>query len=88
MKSQLIPCLLQTSILFIVPGEDLFQIRGPNGLLHSSMDPLPEVFGEKEVSETADNVLETFHPVSPTIDLQKVDVYKENVNCTGEQMPS
>ncbi|XP_028283482.1 large ribosomal subunit protein mL37 [Parambassis ranga] len=64
-------------------GEDLFQIRGPNGLLHSSMDPVPEVFGEKEVSETADNVLETFHPVSPTIDLQKVDVYKENVNCTG-----
>lgn len=64
-------------------GEDLFQIRGQNGLLHNCMDPLPEVSGKQEVADTADHVLETFYPVSPTIDLQKVHVYKEEVNCTG-----
>nr|XP_019967983.1 PREDICTED: 39S ribosomal protein L37, mitochondrial [Paralichthys olivaceus] len=64
-------------------GDDLFQIRGQNGLLHSSMDPLPAVSGKQEVEDTADHVLETFYPVSPTIDLQKVHVYKDEVNCTG-----
>ena len=51
------------------------------------MDPLPEVSGKQEVGDTADHVLETFYPVSPTIDLQKVNVYKE-VNCSGEKTPS
>ncbi|XP_041849260.1 39S ribosomal protein L37, mitochondrial [Melanotaenia boesemani] len=64
-------------------GEDLFQVRGLNGLLHSSMDPLPSVFGKKEVSETSNHALDTFYPISPTIDLQKVNVYKEEMNCTG-----
>jgi len=63
-------------------GEDLLQIRGQNGLLHSSMDPLPEVSGKQEVADTADHVLQTFYPVSPTIDLQKVHVYKE-LNSSG-----
>lgn len=63
-------------------GEDLLQIRGQNGLLHSSMDPLPEVCGKQEVAATADHALETFYPVSPTIDLQKVNVYKE-LNSSG-----
>lgn len=64
-------------------GEDMFQVRGQNGLLHNCMDPLPEVSGKQEVSETADHILEAFYPVSPTIDLQKVHVYKEEVNCSG-----
>ncbi|KAM3604149.1 uncharacterized protein V6R79_007095 [Siganus canaliculatus] len=64
-------------------GEDLFQIRGQNGLLQNCMDPLPVVSGKQEVEETADHVLETFYPVAPTIDLQKVHVYKEEVNSTG-----
>ncbi|XP_008431805.1 large ribosomal subunit protein mL37 [Poecilia reticulata] len=64
-------------------GEDLFQIRGRNGLLHCSMDPLPRICGEQEVLETSDQVLESFYPVSPTIDLQQVSVYKEEMNCTG-----
>ncbi|KAG8013847.1 39S ribosomal protein L37 [Nibea albiflora] len=64
-------------------GNDLFQIRGQNGLLHNCMDPLPEVSGKQEVSDTADHVLETFYPVSPTIDLQKVHVYQDEVNCPG-----
>ncbi|XP_078121037.1 large ribosomal subunit protein mL37 [Sander vitreus] len=63
-------------------GEDLFQVRGQNGLLQNCMDPLPEVSGKQEVGDTADHVLETFYPVSPTIDLQKVNVYKE-MNCSG-----
>lgn len=52
------------------------------------MDPLPEVSGKQEVGDTADHVLETFYPVSPTIDLQKVHVYKEAMTCTGEGTPS
>ncbi|CAG5986495.1 large ribosomal subunit protein mL37 [Menidia menidia] len=63
--------------------EHLFQVRGRNGLLLSSMDPLPEVFGKKEIEDTSDHVLETFYPISPTIDLQKVNVYKEAMNSTG-----
>ncbi|KAM9789892.1 large ribosomal subunit protein mL37 [Neosynchiropus ocellatus] len=62
-------------------GENLFQIRGLNGLLHTSMDPLPQVSEKQEVLGTANEVLETFYPVSPTIDLQEVHLYKE-VNCT------
>ncbi|PWA30814.1 hypothetical protein CCH79_00017364 [Gambusia affinis] len=68
-------------------GEDLFQIRGRNGLLHCSMDPLPRICGEQEVLETSDWVLESFYPVSPTIDLQQVSVYKEEMNYTGESPP-
>ncbi|XP_037315147.1 39S ribosomal protein L37, mitochondrial isoform X2 [Pungitius pungitius] len=64
-------------------GEDRFQIRGQNGLLHNCMDPLPEVSGKQEVGDTVDHVLETLYPVSPTIDLQKVHVYKDEPNCTG-----
>ncbi|KAM8850796.1 large ribosomal subunit protein mL37 [Spinachia spinachia] len=64
-------------------GEDMFQIRGQNGLLHNCMDPLPEVSGKQEVDDTADHVLETLYPVSPIIDLQKVHVYKDDPNCTG-----
>ncbi|XP_061830408.1 large ribosomal subunit protein mL37-like [Nerophis lumbriciformis] len=64
-------------------GDDLFQIRGQNGLVYNSMDPLTRVSGTQEVSATADHTLETFYPVSPTVDLQKVHVYKEDVNCTG-----
>lgn len=64
-------------------GDDLLQIRGLNGLLHNCMDPLPEVSGKQEVADTVGHTLETFYPISPTIDLQKVYVYKEQVNCTG-----
>ncbi|XP_071368326.1 large ribosomal subunit protein mL37 [Centroberyx affinis] len=63
-------------------GEDLFQVRGQNGLLLSSMAPLPELAGKQEVADTADHVLETFYPVSPAIDLQKMHLYKEE-NYTG-----
>ncbi|XP_061652458.1 39S ribosomal protein L37, mitochondrial isoform X3 [Phyllopteryx taeniolatus] len=64
-------------------GKNLFQVRGQNGLKYNSMDPLPRISGKQQVSETAHNPLETFYPVSPTVDLQKVHVYKEQVNCTG-----
>lgn len=64
-------------------GQDLLQIRGENGILHSCMDPLPEVSGKQEVGDTADHILETFYPISPTIDLQKIHMYKEEVNCSG-----
>lgn len=69
-------------------GDDLLQIRGQNGLLHNCMDPLAEVSGKQEVADTADHVLESFYPVSPTIGLQKIHVYKEGMNSTGEESPS
>lgn len=69
-----------------VSGEDVLQIRGQNGHLLSCMDPLAPVCGRQEVMETAKHELETFYPVSPTIDLQKVHVYKEHLNCTGERL--
>lgn len=69
------------------PGEDLLQVRGQNSLLHSSMDPLPEVSGKQEVADTADHTLETFYPISPIIDMQKAHVYRE-MNLTGEETPS
>lgn len=48
------------------------------------MDPLPAVSGREEVAETAAHALESFYPVSPTIDLHKTQEYRENVNCTGQ----
>ncbi|KAJ8357561.1 hypothetical protein SKAU_G00203550 [Synaphobranchus kaupii] len=63
-------------------GDDLFQVRGKNGLLLSSASPLPAVAGKEEVASTADHVLETFYPISPTIDLQRTHVYQEK-SCTG-----
>lgn len=66
-------------------GQDLFQIRGQNGLLHNCLDPLPELSGKQEVADTANHMLETFYPVSPTIDLQKVQVYQEEANSTGKK---
>lgn len=48
------------------------------------MDPLPELSGNQEVADTENYVLETFYPVSPTIDLQKVQVYQEEIYSTGE----
>ncbi|KAL6468315.1 hypothetical protein MHYP_G00239920 [Metynnis hypsauchen] len=63
-------------------GEDLFQIRGQNGLLLNSMTPLPVVAGQEEVQSTTEHVLETFYPISPTIDLQCAHVYEQK-NSTG-----
>lgn len=83
-KSESPECVLM-DVSCYVSGKDLFQIRGQNGLLHNSMDPLPEVSGKQDVSDTVDHIVETFYPVSPTIDLQKVHVYKEDVNCLGEE---
>lgn len=64
-------------------GESLFQIRGVNGLLYTSLDPLPVLSDPQEVKDTEDHVLHTFYPVSPTIDLQQVNVYHQQKNCTG-----
>lgn len=64
-------------------GKDLFQIRGLNGLLCTSMDPLPVVSEPELVEDTTEHVLETFYPVSPTIDLQQVNVYHQEKNSTG-----
>lgn len=64
-------------------GKDLFQIRGRNGLLSTSMDPLSALAEAEQVEDTREHVLETFYPVSPTIDLQQVNVYHHERNCTG-----
>ncbi|KAL4608255.1 39S ribosomal protein L37, mitochondrial [Arapaima gigas] len=61
-------------------GGDLFQVRGQNGLLLNSMSPVPVVAGREEVLSSQDKVLETFYPISPTIDLQVTYVYNEKTN--------
>ncbi|KAA0719016.1 39S ribosomal protein L37, mitochondrial [Triplophysa tibetana] len=58
-------------------GEDMFQVRGQNGLLLNSMTPVPVVAGDELIQSTADQALETFYPISPTIDLQCTHVYQE-----------
>ncbi|KFR14815.1 hypothetical protein N306_07509, partial [Opisthocomus hoazin] len=60
----------------------LLQVRGLNGILVNSMTPIPPVASKEEILATEDHVLETFYPISPTIDLQEVNVYKE-LNDTG-----
>lgn len=66
-------------------GEDLFQVRGKNGILLNSVSPLPAVAGKEEVASTADYVLETFYPISPTIDLQLTHVYQEKSHTGFEE---
>ncbi|XP_005233042.3 39S ribosomal protein L37, mitochondrial [Falco peregrinus] len=63
-------------------GSTLLQVRGLNGILMNSMTPIPPVASKEEIVATAEHVLETFYPISPTIDLQEVHVYKE-LNDTG-----
>ncbi|NWI91922.1 RM37 protein, partial [Pitta sordida] len=60
----------------------LLQVRGLNGILMNSRTPIPPVASKEEILATKEHVLESFHPISPTIDLQEVNVYKE-LNDTG-----
>ncbi|NWY56772.1 RM37 protein, partial [Chionis minor] len=61
----------------------LLQVRGLNGILINSLAPIPPVASKEEILATEEHVLETFYPISPTIDLQEVNVYKE-LNDTGK----
>ncbi|KAL2097503.1 hypothetical protein ACEWY4_006710 [Coilia grayii] len=56
-------------------GEDHIQVRGKNGMLLNSMSPLPVIAEKDEIQNTVDTNLETFYPISPTIDLQSINVY-------------
>ncbi|KFV06178.1 hypothetical protein N340_06949, partial [Tauraco erythrolophus] len=60
----------------------LLQVRGMNGILMNSLTPIPPVASKEDILATEEHVLETFYPISPTIDLQEVNVYKE-LNDTG-----
>ncbi|XP_048207342.1 39S ribosomal protein L37, mitochondrial [Perognathus longimembris pacificus] len=53
----------------------LLQIRGTSGTRLSTKDPLPTIAPREEVEATKSHVLETFYPISPTIDLQECNVY-------------
>ncbi|XP_058159510.1 large ribosomal subunit protein mL37 [Dasypus novemcinctus] len=53
----------------------LLQVRGLSGVRLNAKDPLPPVASREEVQATKDHVLETFYPISPTIDLQECNVY-------------
>lgn len=65
----------------------MFQVRGQNGLLLNSMTPVPVLAGEEQIQSTADQALETFYPIAPTIDLQCTHVYQEK-NDTGQLLAS
>ncbi|XP_066548615.1 large ribosomal subunit protein mL37 [Amia ocellicauda] len=67
---------------------DLFQVRGKNGMLLNSASPVPVVAGKEEVKSTEDYILESFYPISPTIDLQCTRVYQEKSHTGfGEGYP-
>ncbi|XP_006839862.1 PREDICTED: 39S ribosomal protein L37, mitochondrial [Chrysochloris asiatica] len=53
----------------------ILQVRGSSGTQLSAKDPLPPVASREEVEATKNHVLETFYPISPTIDLQECHVY-------------
>ncbi|KAJ1170317.1 hypothetical protein NDU88_002195 [Pleurodeles waltl] len=61
---------------------DLFQVRGLNGILLNAKSPLEPLASKEEIIDTQKHVLETFYPITPTIDLQETYVYDE-VNDTG-----
>ncbi|XP_029474351.1 39S ribosomal protein L37, mitochondrial [Rhinatrema bivittatum] len=63
---------------------NLLQVRGTNGLLLSSTRPLAPLASRDEILATENHVLETFYPISPTIDLQEAHIYAEK-NSTGFQ---
>ncbi|XP_073936139.1 large ribosomal subunit protein mL37 isoform X2 [Castor canadensis] len=60
----------------------LLQVRGSSGTRLNAKDPLPPIASREEVEATNNHVLETFYPVSPTIDLQQCNVYDVK-NDTG-----
>ncbi|XP_058511651.1 large ribosomal subunit protein mL37 [Ochotona princeps] len=62
----------------------LLQVRGSEWARLSAKDPLPAVASREEVEATKDHTLETFYPISPTIDLQECHVYDMR-NDTGFQ---
>lgn len=68
---------------FPSPESILLQVRGLNGILMNSVSPIPPVASKEEILATEGHVLETFYPISPTIDLQEVNVYQE-LNDTGK----
>lgn len=54
----------------------LLQVRGTSSTMLSAKDPLPPIASREEVEATRSHVLETFYPISPTIDLQECHVYE------------
>lgn len=61
----------------------ILQVRGMNGILLNAINPLLPIASKDEILATENHMLETFHPISPTIDLQEVNVYEER-NDTGK----
>eukprot|EP00079_Xenopus_tropicalis_P008404 XP_002931477.1 PREDICTED: 39S ribosomal protein L37, mitochondrial [Xenopus tropicalis] len=55
----------------------IYQVRGINGFLLSSKNPLKPVASESEIQATKEHRLESLYPLSPAIDLQEVNVYEE-----------
>ncbi|XP_004699455.1 39S ribosomal protein L37, mitochondrial [Echinops telfairi] len=53
----------------------LLQVRGSSGTRLSARAPLPPIATREEVEATKAHVLETFYPISPTIDLQECHLY-------------
>lgn len=62
----------------------LLQVRGSSGARLNAKDPLPTIASREEVEATKNHILETFYPISPTIDLQESNVYDVEDN-TGFQ---
>uniref|UniRef100_A0A2K6T459 Large ribosomal subunit protein mL37 n=1 Tax=Saimiri boliviensis boliviensis TaxID=39432 RepID=A0A2K6T459_SAIBB len=62
----------------------LLQARGFIDTQLNTKDPLPTIASREEVEATKNHVLETFYPISPTIDLYECNVY-DGKDHTGFQ---
>lgn len=74
-----------TNHLFPLLESVLLQVRGTSGIRLSAKDPLPPIASREEVEATRNHVLETFYPISPTIDLQECHVYDLKDDTGGKQ---
>ncbi|XP_075038243.1 large ribosomal subunit protein mL37 [Mixophyes fleayi] len=55
----------------------LYHVRGANGLLMSAKTPFEPLASSSEIEATQQHTLDSLYPLSPAIDLQEVNVYKE-----------
>ncbi|XP_053325464.1 39S ribosomal protein L37, mitochondrial [Spea bombifrons] len=59
-------------------GSDTFHVRGISGFLLNAKAPLSPLASESEIQDTVPHKLESLYPISPAIDLQEVNVYKNH----------
>ncbi|KAK2107332.1 39S ribosomal protein L37, mitochondrial [Saguinus oedipus] len=68
-------CLCTLTMAGLLMKSLLLQVRGFIETQLNTKDRLPTIASREEVEATKNHVLETFYPISPTIDLHECNVY-------------